>query len=234
MKYNAFRQLPTLRPSILEVQQGWLGTSAAEWLSPRALELTYTSWDLGDLATARVVPGLDPHVDETATEFEYARPKNPIQWVRTAEPFIALDIETTLTDQSLCLAQVGTARTNYLIDPFTVGDLAPLAAVVQSDKVEKVIHNAQFEKTVLGKLGIGIESIYDTLTVSRRKYGPLAAGHSLLAVVRRELALVIDKRCQMSDWEGRPLSTRQKRYAALDVEVLVALEAVFHDKAQRG
>ncbi|HJK91994.1 MAG: ATP-dependent helicase [Sandaracinus sp.] len=194
-----------------------------------------------DLATARVILGLDPHVDETATKFEYAKPRNPIQWVRSpdelaaiadklhAEPFIALDVETTLTDQSLCLAQVGTPETNYLIDPFTVGDLAPLAAVLESDKVEKVIHNAQFEKTVLGKLGIGIENIYDTLTVSRRKYGPLAAGHSLLAVVRRELDLVIDKRCQTSDWRRRPLDSAQVEYAALDVEVLWRLRSTFSD-----
>jgi hypothetical protein len=193
-----------------------------------------------DLANARLVLGLDPHVDETPTAFECAQPQKPIQWIRSAEelaamadklhtePFIALDVETTLTDQSLCLAQVGTPETNYLIDPFTVGDLAPPATVLESAKVEKVIHNAQFEKTVLDKLGIGIESIYDTLTVSRRKYGPLAAGHGLLAVVRRELDLVIDKRCQTSDWRRRPLSRPQELYAALDVEVLIRLVTVFH------
>jgi hypothetical protein len=76
---------------------------------------------------------------------------------------------------------------------------------------------------VLGKLGIAIENVCDTRALSRKRYGPLAGGHSLLAAVRRELDVTIDKRCQTSDWTPRPLSSDQERYAALDVELLLGL-----------
>ncbi|MCB9596954.1 MAG: DEAD/DEAH box helicase [Sandaracinaceae bacterium] len=192
---------------------------------------------LVDLGSARVVLGLDPELPPPPTGVEFVKPSLPIVWVRTpeeladlcerlaTEPFVALDVETTLTDQELCLVQLGTPEASYLVDPFTVGDLAPLEAVLESPAVEKVIHNAQFERSVLGKLGISIENVLDTLVVSRKRRGTLGAGHSLRAVVRRELDLVVDKGCQTSDWTRRPLSAEQEAYAALDVELLVRLRS---------
>ncbi len=204
---------------------------------PDALARELMVEKLVDLRAARVVLGLAPEVEEIAAA-DGARPTLPIEWVRTpeelvgacaeleTEPFVALDVETTLTDKRLCLVQIGTARVSYLIDPFTVGDLAPLARVLSSPSVEKVIHNAQFERSVLGALGIEIENVLDTLVASRERYGSLGAGHSLRAVGRRELDLVIDKRCQTSDWTARPLTPEQEAYAALDVELLVRLRAL--------
>lgn len=188
-----------------------------------------------DLANARRLLGLSPDYEEIETQVAYAAPTLPIRWVRTpnelralvdalkSEPFVALDVETTLADQELCLVQLGTPEASYLVDPTSVGSLDALGELLADRAVEKVIHNAQFEQTVLGKLGYTITNIRDTLVLSRRKYGPLAAGHSLLAVVRRELDLVLDKRCQTSDWRRRPVTAAQERYAALDVEVLLRL-----------
>jgi len=91
----------------------------------------------------------------------------------------------------------------------------------------KVVHNAVFEKAVLGEIGFVIENVYDTLVESRRRFGQVGGGHALRAVARRELDRPLDKRNQTSDWTRRPLSADQEAYAAMDVEVLVDLYARF-------
>jgi ATP-dependent Lhr-like helicase len=166
-------------------------------------------------------------------------PQRTITWVRddaslaTAclelrrQAFVALDVETTLHDQTLCLVQLGTPAGNLLVDPHAIDDLGPLAELLADRSVLKIIHNASFEARVLGRHGITIENVYDTLKVSRAQRGKQAAGHSLAAVCKRELAVELDKGPQVSDWRRRPLSKAQEQYAALDVEVLVDLYPLF-------
>jgi len=190
---------------------------------------------LVDLATARLMVGLPPLGPDERNVPGVAAPARPVEWVRDAaelgrvverlrsEPFVALDVETTLTDQRLCLVQLGTSETSYLIDPLAIADLRALGPLLESGETIKVIHNADFEKAVLGALGFRIDNIYDTLVESRRRGGKLGGGHSLMAAVRRELDRTMDKRPQTSDWTQRPLSKEQEAYAAMDVELLVDL-----------
>lgn len=140
-----------------------------------------------------------------------------------AMPFIGLDVETTLTDQRLCLIQIGCEDQTYIIDPLAV-DIAPLAQVFANPKLIKIIHNAAFETKVLAKYGMQINNITDTLKVSRQRYGTKCPdGHSLKAVCNREFGLDMDKTNQTSFWNKRPLSASQYEYAALDAEILVRL-----------
>jgi len=187
---------------------------------------------LGDTAPAPEPP---PALPKGA-----ARPEWPVEYIEdqarfeavcaelAAESVVALDVETTLTDQSLCLVQLGVKGRSVLIDPLALSDLRPLAAVLESPQVTKLIHNASFEKRVLGRHGLQIVEVYDTLKVSRQLRGKKGrGGHTLLAVCERELGLTLDKANQTSDWSRRPLHPGQLDYAALDVEVLVKLHAVF-------
>lgn len=194
---------------------------------------------LVDLATARQLVGLPPLAPDARDQPPSATLRRPVVWVRRAdelaalatkllaEPFVALDVETTLADHRLCLVQIGTPEANYLVDPLVIEDLRPLEPVLVAQDVIKVIHNAAFEKKVLGELGFQIENVYDTLVESRRRAGSAGGGHSLLAVARRELDQAIDKGSQTSDWTRRPLTAEQESYAAMDVEVLVDLYEVF-------
>jgi ribonuclease D len=149
-------------------------------------------------------------------------------------PFVALDVETTLDEeQALCLVQLGTAEGSVLVDPLAIEDLQPLARLLADERILKVIHYAKFEQTVLGRRGMVIANVYDTWEVSKQRRGSSAAGHSLLAVARRERDLVVDKHPQLSDWRARPLSRAQREYAALDVELLVGLWGVFEGETLR-
>jgi hypothetical protein len=51
LKYNVFKQLPVPAPAIFTQPSAWAEPAAVtDWLLPRVLELTYTSWDLEPFA----------------------------------------------------------------------------------------------------------------------------------------------------------------------------------------
>ena len=171
-----------------------------------------------------------------------ATPRNEVQWIDTpaalraasaalqAADVVGLDVETALDFGTLCLVQIATRARTYLIDPFAVGDLAPLIDVMSGAGPTKVIHNARFERRVLAAVGIALDGVFDTLEASRRARGADAlGGHSLAMVCERELGIVLDKSSQTSNWSRRPLDGDQLRYAALDAEVLLALHKRFKD-----
>jgi ATP-dependent helicase Lhr and Lhr-like helicase len=147
------------------------------------------------------------------------------------EPVIGLDVETTLTASTLCLVQIAARQSTYLIDALDVPDLTPLAPLLSNTCIMKVIHNASFERQVLGRHGLAIEPVVDTRDLSRRFHGREAEeGHSLRAVCARELRMGLDKKEQTSNWARRPLTASQIEYAALDAEVLLQLSTLFEGR----
>lgn len=169
------------------------------------------------------------------------QPRFPIAWVDDPEemarvcarlqrePMIALDVETTLDEpRVLCTVQLGIANQSWIIDALAMKDLSPLKALMENDGVEKVIHNAFFEEQMLGKHGIKIHNVFDTLHHSRGKHKKSPGlSHKLGDVCERELGIYLDKSNQTSDWTLRPLAADQILYAAIDVEVLVDLYPIF-------
>lgn len=192
--------------------------------------------DLLREALARGAPIPEPELPPLP---EVAKPENEIRYIDTQDALVALcrdllaqdrvglDVETTLIDRDLCTIQFSTPGYNAVIDALAIDDLAPVAEVLESRDVLKIIHNATFECSVFGKLSMSIARIFDTLPTSRRLRGrKIAGGHSLGVVCERELGKPLDKTEQTSDWTRRPLSERQIAYAAMDVEVLLLL----HDR----
>lgn len=168
----------------------------------------------------------------TQTRWEFINTPAPLSRAVNhllAQPYIALDVETTLHSRQLCLIQIGSPDLTYIIDPLAV-DFSPLAQVFENPKIIKIIHNASFEKSVLAQYNMQIHTITDTLQVSRRRYGmKCPGGHSLKAVCMREFGFDMDKTDQTSRWDIRPLSAHQLEYAALDAEILIRLyQHFFH------
>ncbi len=167
-----------------------------------------------------------------------ARPSLPVGWVRSPAELVSacarlrtyevvgLDVETTLDSRALCLVQLAVSDEVVIVDALEVDDLAPLGALLADRACTKVIHNAVFERTVLGRHGIAIEPVFDTLAASRARHGrQVDGGHGLAAVCAREIGLVLGKSQQTRDWTRRPLSEAQAAYAALDAEVPLRLHA---------
>jgi len=136
---------------------------------------------------------------------------------------VGLDVETTLASRTLCLIQIATPELTIIVDALEVDDLSPLAEVFANEAFTKLIHNAKFEREVLGQYGLELNGVVDTIDLSRRKHPEDGKRHDLKSVCERELGRTLDKRMQASDWSMRPLSPEQVEYAALDAEVLLSL-----------
>ena len=168
-------------------------------------------------------------------ERPFRRPRRPYEMIRQADrlreictriittDLIALDVETSPETQELALIQIGLRDATYLIDVLSLDSLDVLIPIMGADGPTKLIHNARFERRVLGGVGVPVENIYDTMRVSQIRHGKIAGGHSLAAVCDRELGCRIDKSQQCSAWLTRPLITAQLVYAALDAEILFDL-----------
>ncbi len=122
-----------------------------------------------------------------------------------------------------------------LIDPVSHGNdpliaLRPVADVLACD--EWVLHAADQDLPCLAEVGMRPPTLYDTELAGR------LAGYdrvNLAAMVQRLLGLGLAKGHGAADWSKRPLPAAWLNYAALDVEVLLALrEAISNVLAGQG
>ncbi|WP_059020331.1 ribonuclease D [Mycobacterium sp. M26] len=116
-----------------------------------------------------------------------------------------------------------------LIDPVNHGSspidvLKPVADVLAED--EWILHAADQDLPCLAEVGLRPPALYDTELAGR------LAGFdrvNLAAMVQRLLGLGLAKGHGAADWSKRPLPDAWLNYAALDVEVLIALRESIAD-----
>src|SRR5262249_45917917 len=132
-----------------------------------------------------------------------------------------------------CLIQISDGTTAYLIDPLAVRSLDPLGAVFASRSITKVLHAAEQDVLYLRRdYGFNLEPIFDTMIAAQLLGRPSIGLAGLLAA---NFGVVLDKKCQRDDWSLRPLTERQKTYAAEDVLHLIRLsELLRQDLAAAG
>ena len=136
-------------------------------------------------------------------------------------PLLALDTEFLRESTFYPIAglvQLGDARHQYLIDPLTIDEWAPLRRVFTS-AVPKVLHACSEDLEIFAQLtGVAPQPLFDT------QVGAALAGFgfslSYQALVKSCLDIEIGKEHTRSDWLRRPLSDEQCHYAALDVAYL--------------
>jgi ribonuclease D len=106
------------------------------------------------------------------------------------------------------------------IDPMRV-DISRLARLTGDDHVETVIHSAQADLALLGRLyGIRGEHVVDTQIGAAFLGMGDQIGYG--ALVERLTGVRLDKGAQFTEWSRRPLSEEQLRYALDDVRYLLS------------
>jgi ribonuclease D len=125
----------------------------------------------------------------------------------------------------LCLVQVASRSTLALIDPLGVGgralDLMPFWELVADPAVTKIVHAAESDvEPVARHLGRAPANVFDTQIAAA--FIALAYPISLKKLVLELTGASLGKDAGFTDWQQRPLTPMQVRYAADDVRYLPA------------
>jgi len=118
----------------------------------------------------------------------------------------------------LCLIQISVNGSVALIDPLIKEcKLDPLVQVLLDDNIVKVLHSARQDLEIfyLYTKGKAILPIFDTqIAAAFCGYGQAVSYENLVSDL---LSVVLDKSQRITDWEKRPLTDRQIKYAINDV-----------------
>ncbi len=148
-------------------------------------------------------------------------------------PRLAVDTESNSLHayrEQLCLIQFSTPKTDYLVDPLLLNDLALLAPIFSNPRIEKVFHAAEYDLICLKRdFGITVSNLFDTMQAARILGYKQVGLDSMLA---EKLGVTLNKRYQKANWAERPLSPEMLNYARLDTHYLLELRDCLHTELQ--
>jgi ribonuclease D len=119
------------------------------------------------------------------------------------------------------LLQMSTRELTAVLDPLAIGKPAALGRILESDTIEKVFHDADYDLRLLHQdYGWNTRRLFDT-RVAAQLLGIRAFG--LAALLERSFGLKLDKKHQRADWSMRPLPKDMLDYASQDTMYLLEL-----------
>lgn len=153
------------------------------------------------------------------------------EWL--AAPAVALDTEFFRERTYFPIAgliQLSIGGPVYLIDPLAIDDLTPLRRLFEAPMV-KVLHSTSEDlevfQRVLGCLPAPLADTQTGAALAGYRYG---IGYQ--ALVEELLGEPLDKGETRSDWLRRPLTARQRHYAAMDVAWLLPVYRQLHARLE--
>jgi ribonuclease D len=151
-------------------------------------------------------------------------------------PLLAVDTEAASFhryEDRIYLLQVSSRSETAVVDPLSVGTLAPLAGILSDLAIEIVFHDADYDLRLLDReYGFHPNNIFDTRIAAQLLNEP---GVGLAALLEKYIGVRLDKRFQRADWSARPLSREMLEYAAADTRNLPELRDILRQQlAARG
>ena len=135
-------------------------------------------------------------------------------------PRVAVDIESNgffRYHERVCLVQLASAETAFLVDPMAIDDVRPLGDLLTDRSVEKVFHAADNDLRSLDRdWEFRVNNLFDT-SIAAAFAGSERLGLQSVVKEYAGVELAKPRRLQLSDWTKRPLSPEAQKYAADDV-----------------
>ena len=157
------------------------------------------------------------------------------KFVQMADKETIVYVDTEFSAKRICLIQIATSEITVLIDPLDKRkiDLRLLRPLFENNRVLKVFHACQQDIILLNKVvGVKPAPVFDTQQAALLIY-PKTQLTGLAELANNLLEIEMNKDCQCSDWEQRPLSTNQLNYAANDVIYLRRLYPLLRSRLEQ-
>lgn len=130
------------------------------------------------------------------------------------------------------LLQLSTRDATAVVDPLAVGRPERLGALLEDQRIEKVLHDADYDLRLLHQdYGWNTRNIFDT-RIAAQLLGLTAFG--LAALLDKYFGVRLDKKHQRADWSMRPLTPGMLDYAAQDTMFLLELRDRMGEALERA
>lgn len=153
----------------------------------------------------------------------------------SGEGLISIDTESDSFhhyQERVCLIQVSTQLSDYIIDPLILTDLSSMIPLFADPSREWIMNGADYDIVCLKRdFGIHFSRIFDTV-VAAQLLGYPSTG--LAAMLDRHFGLKVSKTFQRDEWFRRPLTEDQLRYAVTDTRYLIPLRAILKDELEKA
>jgi ribonuclease D len=152
----------------------------------------------------------------------------------SSEPALAVDTEANSLfayQEQVCLIQISTLQTDFIIDPLALDDLSPLGSLLEDPRIQKVFHASEYDILIMNEqLGFKFRNLFDTMLAAqilgREKLG-------LDALMEEITGITVNKKYQRANWGKRPLAEDMLRYAQMDTHYLFQIRDTLHRELQR-
>ncbi|MBP8997820.1 MAG: HRDC domain-containing protein [Anaerolineaceae bacterium] len=150
-----------------------------------------------------------------------------------SDPILAVDTESNSLyayQEQVCLIQISTPSTDYLIDPLALDDLTPLAPLFANPRQQKIFHAAEYDLICLKRdYGFQFANLFDTM-IAARILGETQVG--LGSLLGSSFSINLDKRYQRANWGKRPLPPAMLDYARMDTHYLFQLKDLLAEELE--
>jgi ribonuclease D len=147
------------------------------------------------------------------------------------EDLLAIDTESNSLhayQEQVCLIQLSTRETDFIIDPLMVENLDSLGDLVADSGIEIIFHAAEYDLMCLKRdFGFAFTHLFDTM-LAARVCGAKKLG--LASMLEEHFGVKANKKYQRANWGERPLTAEMLHYAQLDTHYLPELRTYWHSQ----